>query len=1206
MKKIFSIINFELKYWLKKPSVYVNFFIVFLFSLLVFTLENFNIGSSSENTFRNSPYILTNLYVFISLFLPIFLVEFISFSVSRDFEYKFHELIYSYPISRIKLYMGRFTGSLLPVLFITLAPAFADLIAPMIPWSNTQQLKPFSFYNHLWIILLTIVPNVWIIGWILFYFTSLLKNKRYAVMISVGLIALYLSFLSISSLINNSDFISYADPFGLLPLMEITQKQSVFEQNHVLVTPDRLFYINRILWFVLSLLFCFFSFRSISKKFLKTNFNFEKKSFKKVEAYNPQSGFSPIYTKEGVVYSLRVLHEEALSGLKFFYKSNIFVIFLSTIFLILFLRYIGAVQSEEATKYATTFNVLEYYNPLMFILNLYVIFIIGEIFWREKEYFFQEIKFSLPSDRKMIFLGKVFSVIYFYLIISSILIVFGILYQAVKSDAPLKFEFYLFYFFVKKFISLLCLTVLSFFIQNLLNHKFLAIGLTTLILFVQSIALDALHINSNMVGILPRFPEMIYSDFYGYSPYLKHYFAFYLYWLLIYFLLTFITAYSYFGLDRFSLKQKLQLLKRNISANKNVFSIILIMTLGYAGFLYYQTQIKNKYLSYNEELRLRADYEKKFKKYENIPIPKVIHADYEIHLFGKNRKYEVSGTLVLKNKTKNDMNEFIVTNDKKNPIKIFISKAKISRIDSSTIAKTELYKFISPLALGDTVTMKFKYTYEESGIYNELSQNRLLPNGTFLDNFSFTPRIGYDEDMEISSNEERKKFNLPIKTEKFSPPERNCTEKCMNNYVTPSDWATVHTIISTHDDQMAIAPGKLVKEWKQDGRNFFEYNLTQPSLFFFNVISAGFAKKYEKSGNISLEVYYHPEHHWNVDQILGALKSSVNYFSNVFGPYYHSEARIIEFPQFSSFAQAFPGTMPYSESIGFTTDYSGNAHDINTIYHVVAHEMAHQWWAHQVAGAKLQGATLLSESFAEFSSTLVLKNNFGEDMLTKFIRKSNRDYIDSRKFENYREAALYNSDNQAYIYYQKAGVVLNAIGKIIGYDSLLASMKDMIHDFAYKEPPYPTSLDFLDKLYARTPDSLKPIVKEHMEGIVIWDVNVLKKELKKINDKSYKITLELEMMKDTYNPEDRATENIAESKLGKSTRVTANGILELAAYANSDEKHIYGIEIQRKRFSINNNKIVLELECMEKPDKVVIDPYFLNVWRNTDKKELSL
>jgi hypothetical protein len=1101
--------------------------------------------------------------------------------------------------------MGRFIGSMLPVLFITSAPIFADLIAPIVPWCNTHQLKQISIHSHLKIIFITIVPNVWIIGWILFYFTSLLKNKRYAVMISVGFIALYLSFLSISSLINNSEFLSYADPFGLLPLMEIIQKQSVFEQNHVLVTPDHLFFINRILWFGISLLFCLLSFRSIGNKFLKTNFKSDKKSIKKADEYKHQSGFSPIYTKEGAAYSLRVLHEEALSGLKFFYKSNIFVVFLSTIFLILFLRYIGAVQSDDATKYATTFNILEYFDPLMFILNLYVIFIVGEIFWREKEYFFEEIKFSLPSDRKMIFLGKVFSVIYFYLIISSVLVVFGILYQVLKNNAPLKLELYLFYFFVEKFILLICLTVLSFFLQNFLNNKFLAIGLTTLILFVQRIALDALHINSNMVGILPRLPDMTYSDFYGYGPYLKHFFAFYLYWSSLYFLLIFITAYSYFGPDRFTFKQKLQLLKINLSANKIIFSIILVMTLGYGAYLYYQTQIKNNYLSYKEELRLRADYEKKFKKYETIPIPKVIHADYEIHLFGKNRKYEVSGRLILKNKTKKDMNELIVTNDKKNPIKISISRAKISHIDSSTIARTELYKLNQPLIPGDTITMKFKYTYEESGIYNELPLTRLLPNGTFLDNFSFTPRFGYDENMEISSNEERKKFNLPIKTERFSPPERNCTDKCMNNYVTSSDWATVHTIISTHDDQMAIAPGKLIKEWKQDGRNFFEYRLDQPSLFFFNVVSARFAKKTEKLGNISLEVYYHPEHHWNVEQILGALKSSVNYFSNVFGPYYHSEARIIEFPQFSSFAQAFPGTMPYSESIGFTTDYSGNANDINAIYHVVAHEMAHQWWAHQVAGAKVQGATLLSESFAEFSSTLVLKNNFGDDMLTKFIRKSNRDYIESRKFENYREAALYNSDNQAYVYYQKAGVVLNAIGKIIGYDSLLASMKDMIHDFAYKEPPYPTSFHFLDKLYARTPDSLKAIVKEHMEGIVIWDVNVLKKDLNKINNNNYKITLELELMKDTYNPEDRATEKIAESKLGKSTRVIANGILELAAYANSGEKHIYGNEIQRKKLTINNNKILLELDCMEKPDKVVIDPYFLNVWRNTEKKEIS-
>ena len=39
-----------------------------------------------------------------------------------------------------------------------------------------------------------------------------------------------------------------------------------------------------------------------------------------------------------------------------------------------------------------------------------------------------------------------------------------------------------------------------------------------------------------------------------------------------------------------------------------------------------------------------------------------------------------------------------------------------------------------------------------------------------------------------------------------------------------------------------------------------------------------------------------------------------------FGPYQFNDARIIEFPRYASFAQAFAGTMPYSESIGFVAD----------------------------------------------------------------------------------------------------------------------------------------------------------------------------------------------------------------------------------------------------------------------------------------------
>ncbi len=41
-----------------------------------------------------------------------------------------------------------------------------------------------------------------------------------------------------------------------------------------------------------------------------------------------------------------------------------------------------------------------------------------------------------------------------------------------------------------------------------------------------------------------------------------------------------------------------------------------------------------------------------------------------------------------------------------------------------------------------------------------------------------------------------------------------------------------------------------------------------------------------------------------------------------FGPYQFDQARIIEFPGYATFAQAFANTMPYSEAIGFVADDS--------------------------------------------------------------------------------------------------------------------------------------------------------------------------------------------------------------------------------------------------------------------------------------------
>src|SRR3546814_3261541 len=107
-----------------------------------------------------------------------------------------------------------------------------------------------------------------------------------------------------------------------------------------------------------------------------------------------------------------------------------------------------------------------------------------------------------------------------------------------------------------------------------------------------------------------------------------------------------------------------------------------------------------------------------------------------------------------------------------------------------------------------------------------------------------------------------------------------------------------------------------------------------------------------------------------------SAKKSLYYYTLEFSPYQFRQLRILEFPSYARFAQAFAGTVPYSESIGFIADLR-DEDDIDYVFYVTAHEVAHQWWAHPVVGANVQCATMLSESLAQYSAPRVLEAAYG-------------------------------------------------------------------------------------------------------------------------------------------------------------------------------------------------------------------------------------
>ena len=171
--------------------------------------------------------------------------------------------------------------------------------------------------------------------------------------------------------------------------------------------------------------------------------------------------------------------------------------------------------------------------------------------------------------------------------------------------------------------------------------------------------------------------------------------------------------------------------------------------------------------------------------------------------------------------------------------------------------------------------------------------------------------------------------------------------------------------------------------------------------------------------------------------MIAATKAGLDYFTAAFGPYQHKQFRIIEFPRYQTFAQSFPNTIPYSEGIGFIARVrDDDPDDIDYPYYVTAHELAHQWWGHQVPGANVQGETMLVETLAQYSALMVMKQKYGDAKMRRFLRYELDRYLLGRSGEQKKELPLSRVENQDYIHYRKGSLIMYALADYIGEDNL--------------------------------------------------------------------------------------------------------------------------------------------------------------------------
>jgi hypothetical protein len=732
-------------------------------------------------------------------------------------------------------------------------------------------------------------------------------------------------------------------------------------------------------------------------------------------------------------------------------------------------------------------------------------------------------------------------------------------------------------------------------IQVVINNKYVGYFVSILVLFLWSIFLQIMDISSNMLQIGAS-PSLRYSDMNGFGPGVTGAIWFNIYWVL-FAVLSLILAGVLWNRGSISgLKERIFIAKKQVPKSYR-FAILGVvgLWLAVAGFVFYNTEVVNEYQSGDYMEELRADYEKTYKKYEDVTLPKITEIKYFVDIFPEDRNVNVKALIKLTNESEYPIDSIHYDVTKKWNPEILIPNAKLVLNDEKF--NYQIYRLATALQPGETIDIEINTHYVTEGFSNGRGSTSIIKNGTFLNNFEILPSLGYSGSSELSDKNTRKKYDLAPK-KRMPELESPCGKNCMSNYLSNghSDYIMAETVISTSEDQMAVAPGSLVKKWNENGRNYFHYKVDHISQDFYCFTSARYEVATRKWKGVDIEVYYDKNHSVNVPMMLDAVERSLAYYTKVFGPYYHKQCRIIEFPRYATFAQAFPGTMPYSEAFGFVANLEDESKN-NVIDAVIAHEMAHQWWAHQVVGAKMQGGTLMSEAFAEYSSLMTMKSITENPMkMRDFIKYDHDRYLRGRGGETKKELPLYKVENQQYIHYGKGSVILYGLQDYIGEEKVNLAMKNFLEEYRYAAPPYPTSLDFLRHLEPVVPDSFQYLITDWFKEITLYDNRLKEASYTELDNGKYKITLEIESSK------------IKADTSGKETIIPMNDWIDIGVFADEDEEDL----MYQERVKFNAPKMTFSFEVDSLPVKAAIDPRHILIdrvykdnFKNLKEKELT-
>jgi ABC-2 type transport system permease protein len=1176
-----KLLRFEWHNNTRNWSFYAAFLVYLILGFFVSAFANF----SFSGAYKNSPYVLTYAIGLISLTTIFSITLQVAQNFLKEYETKFDAIIFTTPISKF-----HYLGSKFIIAFGVAVVSFGMFIIGMMighfmPWLSKDEIGPFSFLNYFWPYFVLVIPNILFCFSILTTLAWLTRSKLF---IYVGGFLVYILYIA-GSLFSNSpifanaspssaaamSFAAKVDPFGLAAFLEQTRYWTAIEKNNNLLDLSGNFLLNRVLWLSVSILLILISYHF---------FSFRKTKTKKVKS-------TKVLKAETISFSTEVpkniqfrTFKHNLLVLKSYIKMDVSLILKGIPFLLIVLLVSGLLAIEISDEIDggirlaqnitnTALMISTIMDRLPFILILVLLFYSNELINRSETSQFEMLENTTPYQQTVVLISKIISLFTIPLIIIALSILIGCGFQIVHDNAPIELGLYfsLFYYLG---LPILLISVSVVFIQTVIANKYLGLSAATIITILISTGIgEQLGVSHPLLRFGDSFKRE-YFDLNGFGKYTLPFHVSMLYNSGLALILLILTGILW--------KRNTSILKsfRRHSFNaiqKAVFTLGVILFIGFGSYLFYKTNIEYPYITEEDQNNWSEQYELKFKKYADLPQPTITSVKSNVDLFPSENRYEVKGTYELINNSEKPIDSLLLYIDRNSKLtSVEIPNAK--KLTDVSEFNHYWFRLEKPLRPQQKIEISFSFESSWSPFKGHTAFNSIIENGSFMRISRYYPTFGYQDANEIESKKERSKRHLKPQ----SP-----LKKLEDKSEVPQNFIDYETVVSTSENQTAIGVGDLMGKWKKDDRNYFHYKSNGKIPFRFAFSSAQYQVQKTVYKGIPIEVYYDARHSRNVPKLIKDVENTLDYCQTNFGKYPYKTIRYAEVSAFADgfAATSYPSTVYMKENFGFYSDLNHKDKE-DVINQLTAHEFSHEWWGNaQISPEQKEGSWILTETLAQYTELMLYEKEHGLEKGLETLKIHLDLYLSSRSYDP--ETPLYKTNyDTPHLPYDKGMLAMHQLRLLIGEENINLALKNFLIHYKYPNQT-PDSEDLLKEIYLVTDRKLHYKLDEMFKQIITYSSNVVSVESQQKNG-FYEVSFKVN------------SEKYSENSTGKRKLISNDALLDIGIYDENGKLFSYP-------FSIKKNSAEGKIKLKTKPQLIVVDPYLKNIdtFYKDNEKEIN-